>query len=73
MIDGLHGEVEGHELADRTETGHGSTNGDSSETHFGDWSVDDALVSVFFPQSARHLKREERLIIARIVDLEPDC
>lgn len=58
MIDGLHWEVEGHELTDWTKTSHGSAGSDSRESHFSDWCVDDSLVSVLLPQSARNLKRK---------------
>lgn len=60
VVNSLHREVECHELADGTETGHGGTDGDSSESHFGDWSIDDALIAVLFPQATRHLKQRER-------------
>ena len=43
VVDGLHGEVEGHELDDRLETVHRSTATDTRETDFGDRSVDHSL------------------------------
>lgn len=60
VINGLHGEVEGHELANRTQTGHGSTDGNTGEAHFGDGRVDHSLVAVFFPQTTGYLKVGER-------------
>jgi len=33
VVDGLHGEVEGHELADGLEAGHGGAHGDASDAH----------------------------------------
>jgi len=57
VIDGLHGEVPGHELAHGTQTGHGSANSDAGKAHLCDWRVDDALVAVLLPQSTGNLKR----------------
>jgi len=56
VIDGLHGEVPGHELAHRSQTGHGCSNGDAGEAHLCDWRVDDALVAILLPQSTGYLK-----------------
>lgn len=58
MIDGLHGEVEGHELAHRTQTGEGSADGNTGETHLGDGRIDYPLVAVLFPQTSGHLLKE---------------
>lgn len=49
LVDGLHGEVKGHELTDRAQPIEGGSNGDSSETHFGDGGVDDPTIAVFLP------------------------
>ena len=49
LIDGLHREVERHELYDRSETGEGGSHSDPSEPHFRDRSVLDSLVSIFLP------------------------
>jgi len=45
LIDGLHGEVEGHELANRVKTTQGSTNSETAETRLGDRSVNDTLLA----------------------------
>jgi hypothetical protein len=45
LVDGLHGEVEGHELADRVETGQGGADGQTGETGFRDGTVDDPLLA----------------------------
>ena len=49
LIDGLHGEVECHELYDRPESGEGGSHADAGKTHFRDRSILDSLVSVFLP------------------------
>lgn len=55
MVNGLHGEIEGHELTNGPEAVHGGSNGDSSKAHFCDWSIDDSLVSILFPQPSGNL------------------
>ena len=45
LVNGLHGEVEGHELADGVETSEGGTDGQTAETGLGDGRVDDTLVT----------------------------
>jgi hypothetical protein len=45
LINGLHGEVEGHELADWVETSQSGTDGQTTETGLGDGTVDDSLVA----------------------------
>eukprot|EP00128_Syssomonas_multiformis_P014289 Colp12_sorted_trinity150504_noHs@3256 len=43
LINSLHGEVEGHELANRLKASHGSANGKTSKTHLGNGGVQDTL------------------------------
>jgi hypothetical protein len=45
LVNGLHGEVEGHELADGVEASEGGTDGQTAETGLGDGRVDDTLVT----------------------------
>jgi hypothetical protein len=45
LVNGLHGEVEGHELADGVKTSEGSADGQTAETGLGDGRVDDTLVT----------------------------
>lgn len=45
LVNGLHGEVEGHELADGVETSEGGTDSQTAETGLGDGRVDDTLVT----------------------------
>ena len=49
LIDGLHREVERHELYNRPETGEGGSHSDPSEPRFRDRSVLDSVVSVLLP------------------------
>lgn len=51
LIDGLHGEVESHELTDRSESGHGGAHGQPGEAHLRDGRVDHPPVSVLLPQT----------------------
>lgn len=69
LIDGLHGEVEGHELAHRTQTGEGSADGNTGETHLGDGRIDYPLVAVLFPQTSGHLLKEcvKKLYVENLV------
>ncbi len=55
MVDGLHGEVERHELADGAEALERRADGDAGEPSLRDRGVDDALVAPLLPQAARHL------------------
>lgn len=45
LVDGLHGKVEGHELADGVKTGEGSADGQTTETGLGDRCVNDPLLT----------------------------
>jgi hypothetical protein len=45
LVNGLHGEVEGHELANGVETSKGGTHGQTAETGLGNGRVDDTLVA----------------------------
>lgn len=56
VIDCLHGEIERHEFANGTQTGHSGADSDTSETHFGDWCINHSFVSILFPQTSRHLQ-----------------
>lgn len=53
LIDGLHGEVEGHEFANglHSSATEGSSDGHTGETHLGNWSVDDSVFSVLEQES----------------------
>lgn len=55
VIDGLHCEVERHELADGSKAGEGGSNGEPRESHFGDGRIDDAVVAVLLPQALADL------------------
>ena len=55
LVDGLHREVEGHELADRPQAVEGGADGQASKAHLGDRGIDDPFVPVFFPQTTRDL------------------
>eukprot|EP00053_Salpingoeca_punica_P008562 m.76658 g.76658 ORF g.76658 m.76658 type:complete len:418 (+) comp14651_c0_seq1:227-1480(+) len=55
VVDGLHGEVEGHELADRAEAGHGCADGHASETHLRDGRVDHSVATKRLQQAAADL------------------
>ena len=55
LIDGLHGEVERHELHDGTEAVEGGSDGQPGETDLRDRSVLDTVVAVLLPQTARNL------------------
>lgn len=57
MIDGLHGEIEGHELADGSESSESGTNSDTGEAHFCDWCVNDTLVAILLPETTRDLRK----------------
>ena len=59
MVNGLHREVEGHELADRPQPVEGGADGQASEAHLGDRGVDDPLVAILLPQAARDLEHFE--------------
>lgn len=50
MVDGLHGEVPGHELDDGLEAVHGGPNGDSRETRLSDGGIDDAVPAVLLEE-----------------------
>jgi hypothetical protein len=45
LVDGLHGKVESHELADGVKASQGGADGETAETGFGDGRVDDPLVA----------------------------
>ena len=45
LVNGLHGEVEGHELADGVEASEGGTDGQTAETGLSDGRVNDTLVA----------------------------
>ncbi len=55
MINGLHGEVESHELDDRPQAAHRGAGADSGEAIFGDRRVDHALRAEFVEQALGHL------------------
>ena len=52
MVYGLHREVKGHKLEDRSEVVEGGADGQAGEPHLRDGRVDDALVSILFPETA---------------------
>jgi hypothetical protein len=45
LVNGLHGEVEGHELADGVKTSEGGTDGQTAETGLSDGRVNDTLLA----------------------------
>jgi hypothetical protein len=45
LINGLHGEVEGHELADWVEASEGSANGKTTKARLGYGTVDDSFLA----------------------------
>ena len=47
LVNGLHGEVEGHELADWVQTCECGSDCETTETRFGDGRVDNSLVAEF--------------------------
>lgn len=51
LVNGLHGEVPGHELTDGLETSEGSTDTDTGETHLGDGGVDDSSLAKLVEQA----------------------
>lgn len=53
MVDGLHAEVERHELANRSETRHRRADGDASETCFSDRGVYNTAPSPLLEQATR--------------------
>merc|ERR1719180_159802 len=55
LINSLHGEVEGHELKDRSQVVEGSSNSKPREAHLSDWGVNDPFVSPFLPEPPGHL------------------
>merc|ERR1719277_533416 len=55
LVDGLHREVEGHELQDGSETMESCSNSQSRESHFCDGGVNNSSVSVLLPQSSCYL------------------
>ena len=54
LVDGLHREVEGHELENGAEAVEGSAHSKSREAHLSDGSVNDPLVSILLPQTSGH-------------------
>lgn len=50
LVDGLHGEVEGHELEDGPEVVEGRPHRQPCEPHLRDGRVDDPLVPVLLPE-----------------------
>ena len=55
VVDGLHGEIEGHEFDDRLEAGKGRTDGDAGEAMFGDGRVDHPLRPEFLEHALADL------------------
>jgi hypothetical protein len=55
VIDGLHGKVEGHELADGSQTGHGGADGDTGKASLCDGCVDHTVTAELVHQPACHL------------------
>jgi len=55
LIDGLHGEVEGHELANGVQTSESSTNGDTTEAGLCDGGIDNPLGAEAVEQTLGHL------------------
>jgi hypothetical protein len=51
MVDGLHGEVEGHELDDWAEAFVGSASGEASEAHLGDRRVYHSLLAILLVET----------------------
>lgn len=64
LVNGLHGEVEGHELADGVQTSKGSTDGQTAETRLGDGRVNDTLVTEAVEQAFGDLVAGETLLSA---------
>jgi hypothetical protein len=74
LIDSLHGEVEGHELANRVQASQRSTNGETGETRFCDRTVDDSLFAEAVEQTfcdfvtrgvSAPLSSEQLVVLAR--------
>lgn len=61
VIDGLHGKVPGHVLADGSQTMESSSNGNTSVAHFSNWSVDNTLITVFLPETFGDLKSKNKI------------
>ena len=55
LVDGLHGEVEGHELDDRLQARHGRADAEAGEAVLGDRRVDHPLVAELLQQVAADL------------------
>jgi hypothetical protein len=51
VINSLKREVEGHELADRAEASHGSTDSKTGETHLSNRGVNDTLGTILLPET----------------------
>ena len=47
LVDGNERKVEGHEFANRAQTVHGCTHGDTGKTQFGDGGIDDPFFTKF--------------------------
>lgn len=58
VVDGLHGEVEGHELDDGDDPRHGRADADACEPGFRDGRVHYSVPPVFLHQSLAHLHYE---------------
>jgi hypothetical protein len=61
VVDGLHGEVECHELANGLESGHSSTGSDTSNTSLSDGCVNHTLGAELLEQSTGNLGTQHRL------------
>lgn len=64
LVNGLHGEVEGHELADGVEASESGTDGQTAETGLGDGRVDDTLVTEAVEQAFGDLVAVEKVLSA---------
>lgn len=64
LVNGLHGEVEGHELADGVEASEGGTDGETAETRLGDRRVNDTLVAEAVEQAFGDLVAVEGVLSA---------
>ena len=51
VIDGLQGEVEGHELDDGAEAFETCTDGNTREASLSDWSVPDSIAAISIPHA----------------------
>ena len=56
MVNGLHGKVEGHELANGLESIHSCASGNAGKAHLGNGGVDDTFGSKLLQKATAHLE-----------------